>query len=163
MRRLFFLVGLLVFLTAASGFAAEYNVTYTRVVDGDTFVVQHENGAIDKVRIIGLDTPELHHPRKPVEFFAKEAKEKAVSLVLNKKLVLRTDPTNAARNHRGRYGRLLVNVYLPGNRDFALVMIREGYAHAYVKYPFTAERMNRYRQAERKARREERGLWGSTP
>jgi len=41
----------------------------TRVVDGDTIVVKE----VGKVRLIGVDTPETKHPRKPVEYFGKEA------------------------------------------------------------------------------------------
>ena len=48
------------------------NATVTRVVDGDTLVVDI-GGREERVRLIGVDTPETVHPQKPVEFFGKEA------------------------------------------------------------------------------------------
>ena len=44
----------------------------TRVVDGDTLVVEIA-GQTERVRLIGVDTPETVHPQKPVEYFGKEA------------------------------------------------------------------------------------------
>ena len=46
----------------------------TRVIDGDTIVVEID-GKQEKVRLIGVDTPETVHPSKPVEYFGKEASE----------------------------------------------------------------------------------------
>jgi endonuclease YncB( thermonuclease family) len=43
-----------------------------RVVDGDTITIIGQ-GKIEKVRLIGVDTPETVHPNKPVEYFGKEA------------------------------------------------------------------------------------------
>ena len=40
-----------------------------RVVDGDTLML----GTGERVRLIGVDTPEIKHPNKPVEYFSKEA------------------------------------------------------------------------------------------
>ena len=54
----------------------------TKVIDGDTIAL--ENG--EKVRYLGIDTPELHHPKKEVECFAYQAHEKNKELVLGKKV-----------------------------------------------------------------------------
>lgn len=51
-----------------------------RVIDGDTIVVQ-VNGHPETVRLIGVDTPETKDPRKPVEYFGKEASRFTASLV----------------------------------------------------------------------------------
>ena len=66
MRRLILLC-LLIFCTSCS--AQEGNHIVARVVDGDTIIL--DTG--EKVRLIGVDTPETKHPRKPVEYFGKEA------------------------------------------------------------------------------------------
>jgi len=52
--------------------------TVRRVVDGDTLVLENK----ERVRLIGVDTPETKHPRKPVEYFGKEASKKGSNLWL---------------------------------------------------------------------------------
>jgi micrococcal nuclease len=44
-----------------------------RVIDGDTILIQFVDEKVEKLRLIGVDTPETKHPKKPVEFFGKEA------------------------------------------------------------------------------------------
>ncbi len=134
--------------------------TVTKVVDGDTVHVRIKSTGIkEKVRIIGLDTPELHHPRKPVQYFAKEAKVQAEKLLKDKTITLRLDQVNVAKGHRDRYGRLLAHVILSDGTSFAERMIRDGFGHAYVKYPFDPQFMERYRRAEREARKSNKGFW----
>jgi micrococcal nuclease len=48
------------------------SVQVSRAIDGDTIVVRAPNGHTDTVRILGVDTPETHHPRKPVQCFGPE-------------------------------------------------------------------------------------------
>jgi micrococcal nuclease len=57
------------------------------VIDGDTFVL--ENG--EKVRLIGIDTPESVHPSKPVQYYDKEASEFTKRMLEGKKVRLETD------------------------------------------------------------------------
>ncbi|MGA7499502.1 MAG: thermonuclease family protein [Isosphaeraceae bacterium] len=78
-----------------------------RVIDGDTIVVQ-VNGHPETVRLIGVDTPEPKDPRKPVEYFGKEASRFTVSLVKDQRvrLEIQTSPTS-----RDKYGRLLAYVF----------------------------------------------------
>jgi len=150
----------LLLLTAAVSPADDLTADVVKVVDGDTVHVKIKSTGIkEKVRIIGLDTPELHHPRKPVQYFAREAKIQAEKLLKGKTITLKLDQTNAAKGHRDRYGRLLAHVILPDGTYFAERMIRDGFAHAYVKYPYDPQLMERYRQAEREARKAKRGLW----
>lgn len=47
----------------------------TKVVDGDTFWVDNGTPKGLKIRLIGVDTPETRHPRKPVQYFGKEASD----------------------------------------------------------------------------------------
>jgi micrococcal nuclease len=127
-----------------------------RIVDGDTIVVQ-VNGHAETVRLIGVDTPEIKDPRKPVEHFAREASQFTSSLLKSQRVRLEIQ---AAPTSRDRYGRLLAYVYR--ERDNLLVnneIILQGYGHAYVKYPFDPARMEEFREAERSARIAKRGLW----
>ena len=153
------IMSLLLFAAAVSS-ADDLTANVVKVVDGDTVHVKIKSTGIkEKVRIIGLDTPELHHPRKPVQYFAREAKVQAEKLLKGKTITLKLDQTNAAKGHRDRYGRLLAHIILPDGAYFAERMIRDGFAHAYVKYPYDPQLMERYRQAEREARKAKRGLW----
>ena len=135
-----------------------FKAEVTRIIDGDTFEVRID-GQVEKIRIIGLDTPELHHPKKPVQYFAKEAKQHATELLQGQTVELRFDDANKAKNHRGYYGRLLCHVVLKDGQNFALEMIRDGYGHALTRYPFDSDMMDAYRKAEREAREQKRGLW----
>lgn len=49
-----------------------YEVSVRRVVDGDTIVVDFPTGEQERVRLIGVNTPETVHPKKPVEYYGKE-------------------------------------------------------------------------------------------
>lgn len=77
----------------------------TKVVDGDTIEVDIE-GKSYKVRYIAMGTPELHHPTKPVEYYAQEAYEKNREPVEGKTVMLEKDVSET-----DRYGRLLRYVY----------------------------------------------------
>ena len=90
-------------------------------------------GHPETVRLIGVDTPETKDPRKPVELFGKEASQFTASLLKGQRvrLEIQTVPTS-----RDRYGRLLAYVFRES--DNLLVnkeIIRQGYGHAYTKYP----------------------------
>ena len=96
-------------------------------------------------------------PRKPVEYFGKEASRFTASLIKDQRVRLEIQISPASRD---RYGRLLAYVFRQS--DNLLVnkeIIRQGYGHAYVKYPFDPIKMGEFRAAEREAREHERGLW----
>src|SRR4030066_595806 len=78
----------------------------TRVIDGDTIVVTI-GGQEEKVRLIGVDTPETVHPNKPVEYFGKEASEFTRRMVEGKQVSLEYD-----WQRKDKYGRTLAYVYL---------------------------------------------------
>ena len=71
--------------------SAEGPFPVTKVSDGDTIWV-NENGERVKIRMIGLDTPELHDPRKPVQCFAQAASDRAQSVLGGRSVYLETDP-----------------------------------------------------------------------
>lgn len=124
-----------------------------RVVDGDTIVVSpHE-----KVRLIGVDTPETVHPSKAVECFGKEAKEFTRSAVEGKTVLLVFDRANSARHHKDKYGRILAYVYLEDGAMLNRELVRQGFAHAYTRFPF--RHLVEFRELERAARTQAIGLW----
>jgi micrococcal nuclease len=124
--------------------------TYTvqRVLDGDTLLLT--NG--EYVRLIGVDTPETKHPEKPVEYFGKEAYQFTKGMVEGREVRLEYDQTR-----RDKYNRILAYVYLMDGTFLNAEIIKQGYGFAYAKYPF--KYMEEFRQYEREARENGRGLW----
>ena len=121
-----------------------------RVVDGDTIIVR----GVGRVRLIGVDTPETVDPRRPVEFFGREASAFTKRLLEGKRVRLEYD-----WERTDRYGRTLAYVYLPDGTFVNAEIIGQGYGHAYTRFPF--KHLDRFRQLEREARRSGRGLWGA--
>ena len=126
-----------------------------RVIDGDTFVMDASGGPL-KVRVLGIDTPETVHPDRPVEPFGPEASKRALDLLGGKTVTIHYD-TDPNKSRWGKYGRLLAFVELPDTRDFGSVLIGEGLARAYRKYP--CSRMDPYIEVERKAKAGKVGMW----
>lgn len=126
-------------------------------VDGDTLAIEI-NDRTDKVRLIGIDTPETVHPSKPVQYFGKEASAFTHKMADSKTVRLEFDPANAATNHRDKYGRLLAYVFLEDGTLLNAEIIKQGYGHAYTRFPFA--KIEEFRALEREAREAGRGLWG---
>jgi micrococcal nuclease len=91
-------------------------------------------------------------PRRPVERFGKEAAAFTRSLAEGKQVRLEFD-----HERRDTYGRTLAYVYLPDGSLLNETIIREGYGFAYTRFPY--QRMERFRELERQAREQGRGLW----
>lgn len=123
------------------------------VDDGDTIIVDM-NGTEEKVRFIGVDTPETKDPRKPVQCFGYAAGEFTKELIGDNPVRLEADPTNT---NRDRYGRLLRYVYLPDGTLINASIIEAGYGFAYLNFP--VQKADEFRQLEKQARSENRGLW----
>jgi len=132
---------------------ASETATVTRVVDGDTLVVDI-TGREERVRLIGVDTPETVHPKKRVEYFGKEASAFTKQMAEGETVRLEEDAETATRD---RYGRLLRYVYLPDGRLLNAEIIAQDYGFAYTRFPFS--KMEEFRNLERKAREDSRGLW----
>ena len=124
------------------------------VVDGDTIRVKM-NGRIYTVRYIGIDTPELHHPNKPVEYFAKEAYEANRKLVEGKTVILEKDISET-----DRYGRLLRYVYV-GDVFVNAYLVEQGYAKV-ATFPPDVKHAELFRRLEKEAREAGRGLWATS-
>jgi len=125
-----------------------------KVTDGDTIKVDI-NGTTETLRLIGINTPETVDPRKPVECFGIEASNRAKELLTNKKVRLESDPS---QGERGIYGRLLRYVWLEDGTFFNKQMILDGYANEYT-YNTPYKYQNEFKQAEKEARENKRGLW----
>ncbi|MEN8253206.1 MAG: thermonuclease family protein [Patescibacteria group bacterium] len=123
-------------------------VLVKRVVDGDT--IELSDGR--KLRYIGIDTPETKHPSKGVECFGKEASEYNKNLVENKIISIEKDISET-----DRYARLLRYVWLD-DEMINKKLVEEGYAHA-SSYPPDIKYQDELREAERKARENNLGLW----
>ena len=132
--------------------------TLLSVTDGDTIRVSID-GRSEPVRLIGVDTPELLDPRKPVQCFAREASNHANELLTpGLSIGLEPDPT---QDNRDKYDRLLRYVWLPDGRLFNLQTIAAGYAHEYT-YDLPYKYQAQFKAAERQAREAEIGLWSPT-
>lgn len=121
--------------------------------DGDTISVDM-NGTIETVRFIGVDTPETHHPDRPIECYGPEASAYTKGLIGSQKVRLQADPLNT---NRDRYGRLLRYVYLPDNTLVEQKLITEGYGFAYTYFPF--EKSAEFSAYEQQAKIAKKGLW----
>jgi micrococcal nuclease len=129
---------------------AEESTLVERVVDGDTLVI---SGG-DRIRLIGVDTPETKHPTKPAQPFGKEASEFTRRMVEGKRVQIQFDPGET----KDKYGRTLAYVYIDG-QFLNEMLLREGLARALLNYPFSAEAKARFRAAEAEARAAHRGIW----
>lgn len=127
----------------------------TKIIDGDT--IEIETG--EKVRYIGVDTPELHHPQKSVQCFGYEAMIKNKQLVEGRRVRLEKDISEV-----DKYKRLLRYVFLVDEIATKTatfineVLVREGYARL-ATYPPDIKYQNVFLQAEKQARENKRGLW----
>ena len=141
---------------------AVYRVLVQRVVDGDTIVVDFPTGERERVRLIGVNTPETVHPKKPVEYYGKEASNFTKSELTGKRVWLQMDV-----QVRDRYQRALGYVWLekPGEDEkstrrgmFNARLILEGDGQVMTIQPNSryAEMFVRF---QREAREIRRGLW----
>lgn len=123
-------------------------VKVERVIDGDTLLL---TGG-EKVRLIGVDTPETKHPQKPVQRFGMEAYHFTKRMVEGKEVHLEFD-----WQKRDKYGRLLAYVFLMDGTFLNAEIIKRGYGFAYTRFPF--KYLDEFRAYEREARENEKGLW----
>jgi micrococcal nuclease len=126
-----------------------------RVVDGDTILVSLD-GRQERVRYIGVDTPETVKPNTPVECYGKKASAFDHRLVDGRDVRLRFDV-----ERRDRYGRLLAYVYRVGDGLFVNAeLVRRGYATTLTIPPNVAHAA-RFRALAAAARAAGRGLWSA--
>lgn len=139
----------------------------TKVVDGDTFEVIID-GKTEKIRMLGIDSPEKFESRKLNNDTSRTHKDKQTIIMLgylaseyterligNKKVILISDSIG---DKTDKYGRLLRYVYLEDGTFINLKIVQDGYAEAYRKYNYSKK--DEFIKAEKTAREEKRGLWG---
>lgn len=134
--------------------------TVVRVVDGDTIVIDRGRGD-ERVRYIGVDTPETVAPGSPVEWMGPEASAANKGLVEGREVVLEFDVSET-----DRFGRLLRYVWIrddsrPSGWLFVnLELLARGFAQV-VTYPPDVRYVDLYLAAQADARDRELGLWGA--
>ena len=125
------------------------------VIDGDTLDLATDGPTV-RVRVLGIDTPELGRNGQPAECQADQARERAADLVAGRAVTLVGDPSQPEHD---RYGRRLAYVEHAG-RDLGLQLLQLGLAETY--YPrgqVPPTRAATYAKAEDEARRARAGLW----
>lgn len=128
--------------------------TVISALDGDTIDVRLSSGATDTIRILGVDTPEIHHPTKPVECFGPEA-----AAYTRRRLLGRTVELESDVESHDIYDRRLAYVIVDGAR-FDDELLRLGYARLLV-IPPNELHAREMLDAELDARRAGRGLWSA--
>ena len=122
-----------------------------RVVDGDTIHVRIAEG-VEKVRYIGVNTPEVHHPRLHEQPGGREAWDVNRRLVAGRRVRLELDV-----QARDRYGRLLAYVWV-GETMVNAELVSRGYAQV-MTVPPNVRYQSLFVRLQRSAREGGRGLW----
>jgi micrococcal nuclease len=136
--------------------ANTFSATVVQAIDGDTIDVQFA-GRVERIRLLGADTPEVKDPRKPVQCYGPEASAYThAHLVAGMRVRLETDV-----EPRDKYGRLLAYVYVNGKR-YEDELLRLGLAHLLI-IPPNGEHARAMLKAELEARAAGRGLWSACP
>jgi endonuclease YncB( thermonuclease family) len=126
-----------------------------RVVDGDTYDVRLSGGRKVRVRVLGIDTPEVYGA---TECGGPEASARAKRfLPRGTRVVLTSDPSQQLED---RYGRSLRYVAKNG-KDIGRSLVRAGLARVYVYDHEPFKRTRAYQATQRAAQRADRGIWGS--
>ena len=130
-----------------------------RVVDGDTLEVELPDRK-ERVRLLGVDTPEMTDEREVVRGMAIAARALVDELVSGHEVTLERDPQ---ADDRDRYGRALRYVRLADGTMLNAVIVERGFGHAMLGFPFS--RRDEFVRLEAEAREAARGLWaeGATP
>lgn len=127
-----------------------------RVVDGDTFIVSID-GKPEKIRLIGVDTPESVHPdQRRNTADGEEVSEYVRGVLENKRVYLEYDISLT-----DQYNRVLAYVYLEDRKTMLNeLLLEEGYAVVMTVQPNSRYADNFY-EIQRKAREEKKGIWGN--
>lgn len=127
----------------------------TAVYDGDTIEVEMD-GVKEKIRLIGVDTPETHHPTKPVGCFGPEASEYTKKALESTIVRLEADEIN---QNRDRYQRLLRYVYTTDGVLWNERLLSAGYGSALTAFPFT--KIDDFKLSEQNAKATSKGMWSA--
>lgn len=113
----------------------EYKAHINRIVDGDTVDVDIDLGfgvwlKDERVRIMGIDTPESRTSDSVEKVFGLAAKARLKEL-LGKTAILKTQVDKSGEDAKGKFGRILGDFYTPDGRMVTDILIEEGHAVAY--------------------------------
>ena len=155
MKRVVFAVLIVGLIAGARSYNSASFYEVAEAYDGDTIAVRM-HGKTEKIRLIGVDTPETKDPRKPVQCFGPEASDYSVRTLTGKKVRLVADPLST---NRDRYDRLLRYVYLEDGSLYNQQLVSGGYAKAYTGFPFSHS--SSFTAEEQKAKTTATGMWGA--
>ncbi len=126
------------------------------VIDGDTLDLAVYDGdrPTTRVRLWGIDTPELARPARPAEPWADAARRSADRWAFDRRVTLRLEPHRV----RDRFGRLLAYVDLNDGTVLNERLLSEGLAEADARWPHRD--LERYARLQEQARRAVAGRWG---
>ncbi len=136
------LILLFVLLTNTYLLAAQTSGKVTKVADGDTFTLIDSYGKISKIRLYGIDCPELNQP------FGKDAKRFTTGLILNQTVFIE-------KISKDRNGRVVAKVYYNNRQSLNEELLRKGMAWHFTKY----DKSSSYAALERQAKASKVGLW----
>ena len=113
----------------------EYRCTVNRVVDGDTVDIDIDLGfgvwlKDERVRIMGIDTPESRTSDATEKVFGLAAKARLKEL-LGKQAILKTQVGKGGEDMKGKFGRILGDFIAPDGRLVTEIMIEEGHCVPY--------------------------------
>jgi len=128
----------------------------TAVYDGDTIKVRFKNEREKKVRLIGIDAPEIGDSKQETKFRAQMAKRFTFFYLYRKTVKLSYD-----WEIEDKYGRLLAYVWTEKQGLFNRFILSEGFAAVFLKFPFKYR--EEFIEAEREARKLEKGFWKKGP
>jgi micrococcal nuclease len=132
--------------------------TVRHVADGDTVTIRFSDEVERRVRLIGIDAPEMDDPREEAAFSAFLSQR-----FVSHHLWLREVRLSYDFSPQDEYGRVLAYLWVGEGDLFNELVIREGYAAAFLKYPFRKDYQERFRTAQAEARKEDKGLWRRDP
>lgn len=152
----FLLISLSLLITATCSDRAETYLKVTEVNDGDTVTVVTKSffGIIiktEKVRLIGIDAPELAQ-----EPWGRRAKNHLRKILRESDWQVKVEIDVQSRD---RYGRVLAYLWTKGGEMINYKMVRDGYAMVYTVPP-NVKYAEKLLEAQRLAREEGRGIWG---
>lgn len=142
----FSLIAIMFILVSACAFAAD-RVKYC--YDGDTFIL--ESG--EKVRLAGIDTPEVGHNGERNQYYAQKSRQMLMDLVQGKNVQLQSVGASAS------YGRSVVEVLLQDGRSVNEILVREGAAYFYYHKDLPKSYAQKLLKAQNQAIKEKKGMW----
>jgi len=130
--------------------------TVAKAIDGDTFDIDVPDGDSEhtRVRLLGIDAPEINSEQFGTMYFGPEAAAAVKELTFGRQVAVYLDAPNPTR---GKYGRLLAYVKLPDGRFLNEALLAEGMAYADLRFEHSF--FNKYKQLESAARNLQKGLW----